>query len=133
MRPEPLTQLLTIETGLHPLVEAVVEAAPDALLVVDGRGRIRLTNARAEQMFDYKRDELLGESIELLLPPRFRSSHAQLRAEYTAAPVTRPMGSGLALSGLRKDGREFPAEISLSPLEVIGDTLTIAIIRDVTE
>jgi signal transduction histidine kinase len=76
---------------------------------------------------------LLGQSIETLIPQRFRSGHAQLRMKYEQAPITRPMGSGITLHGRRKDASEFPAEISLSPLQVDDGSLTIAIIRDVTE
>ncbi len=123
----------TAEAGFHPLVEAVIEAAPDALVVVDACGRISLMNAQTEHLFGYPRDELLGQSIETLMPRRFRSGHAQLRTTYLDAPRTRPMGSGLALYGRRRDGSEFPVEISLSPLQIDNGTLTIAIIRDVTE
>jgi PAS domain S-box-containing protein len=123
----------TAEAGFHPLVEAVVEAAPDALVVVDVCGRISLLNAQTERLFGYSRDELLGQSIETLIPQRFRSGHAQLRTTYLHAPKTRPMGNGLTLYGRRKNGSEFPAEISLSPLQIDHGTLTIAIIRDVTE
>jgi PAS domain S-box-containing protein len=123
----------TAEAGFHPLVEAIVEAAPDALVVVSASGRITLLNAQTERLFGYPRAELLGQSIETLIPQRFRSGHAQLRTTYLHAPKTRPMGTGLTLYGRRKDGSEFPAEISLSPLQIGHGSLTIAIIRDVTE
>jgi PAS domain S-box-containing protein len=117
-----------------PVVEAVVEAAPDALMVVDADGRIGLMNAQTERLFGYARDELLGQSVETLIPSRFRSDHARLRGTYVHSPRTRPMGSGQALYGRRKDGTEFAAEISLSPLQTDNhQTLTIAIVRDVTE
>jgi PAS domain S-box-containing protein len=105
----------TAEAGLHPLVEAVLEAASDALVAVDGSGRISLMNAQTVRLFGYRRDELLSRPIEMLIPPRFRSGHAQLRTTYQSAPTTRGMGSGIILYGRRKDGSEFPAEISLGP------------------
>jgi PAS domain S-box-containing protein len=115
------------------LVEAVLEAASDALVAVDGSGRISLMNAQTVRLFGYRRDELLSRPIEMLIPPRFRSGHAQLRTTYQSAPTTRGMGSGIILYGRRKDGSEFPAEISLGPLQIDNGTLTVAIIRDVTE
>jgi PAS domain S-box-containing protein len=119
--------------GLNPLIDAVVEVAPDALVVADAGGRVILVNAQAERLFGYVRDELLGQSIEMLMPPRFRSGHAQLRVTYLQAPRPRPMGTGGVLYGRRKDGSEFPAEISLSPLQTGELTHTIAIIRDITD
>jgi PAS domain S-box-containing protein len=123
----------TAAAGFHPSVESVAEAAPDALIVVDARGRISLMNAQMERLFGYPRGELLGQSVEILVPARLRSRHARFRSTYLDAPTMRPMGSGLALFGRRKDGSEFPAEISLSPLATDGGALTIAIIRDVSE
>jgi PAS domain S-box-containing protein len=135
MRPDALPQTsLPAEVGRNPFVEGVLEAAPDALMVVDGDGRITLMNAQTERLFGYTRDELVGQSVETLVPSRVRTGHVRLRGFYVHSPRTRPMGSGQTLYGRRKDGSEFAAEISLSPLQIdTNQTLTIAIVRDVTE
>ncbi len=111
----------------------LLESAPDAILVVDAAGRITIVNSQAETMFDYGRHELLGRPIEMLVPDRFRPTHTADRQHYAAAPRTRPMGAGRALSGCRKDGTEFPVEISLSPLKTEHGLLVMSIIRDMTE
>jgi PAS domain S-box-containing protein len=117
---------------LDPLFERFLESAPDAAVVVDQRGRIVGVNRLAEEMFDHRRDELIGEGIELLVPERFREQHLRERQAYAGAPRTRPMGRGLELWGRRKSGKEFPAQISLSPLETEGGAVVISIIRDMT-
>lgn len=91
-------------------------SAPDALFVVDGDGRIALVNGQAEQLFGYQRAELIGHSIDLLVPASLRGQHARHRASYAHAPTTRPMGTAGQQRGMRKDGSEFPAEVSLSPV-----------------
>ena len=92
-----------------------LETAPDAVVIIDGNGVIALVNSQTEQLFGYGRAELLGRPLEMLMPERYRGSHfAQTRA-YTADPRARPMGSGLDLFGMRKDGSEFPIDVSISP------------------
>lgn len=111
----------------------VLESAPEAMLVVDARRHIAFVNSQAEALFGYRRDELLGGAVEMLMPERFRHPHALFGTDYLAQPHVRPMGKGRGLLGLHKDGREFPAEISLSPLAGDDRTLVICTIRDISE
>jgi len=111
----------------------LLEAAPDAMVIADARGRIVLVNAQAERQFGYERKELLGQLVEALIPPRFRRAHRGHRSGYFSELRTRPMGAGVELFGLRRDGSEFPAEISLSPLETEDGVLAITAIRDITD
>jgi diguanylate cyclase (GGDEF)-like protein/PAS domain S-box-containing protein len=111
----------------------LLEAAPDAILGVDRSGAIALANLRVEELFGYGRDELVGEAIEMLVPPEARERHRGRREGYQDAPRVRPMGEGQELRGRRKDGTEFPVEISLSPLSANGDVFVIAIVRDVSD
>jgi PAS domain S-box-containing protein len=113
-------------------LSAILDATPDATVIVDGDGRVVRINAQAERLFGYAREELLGRPVELLLPERFRRGHMRHRASYLAAPRARPMGTDLDLYARRKDGSEVPVEISLSPLETAEGTLVISAIRDVT-
>ena len=111
----------------------LLEAAPDAIIEVDDQGRILLLNATTEKLFGYSRDEILGQSVDILVPPDLRRAHKKHRADYAAHPKTRPMGIGLELHGLRKDGSRFPIEISLSPVKSSLGARVTAIIRDVSE
>jgi len=123
----------TAPTASTDLLRGIVEMAPDAIVVIGEEGRILLVNRQTEALFGYSRGELLGQTLELLVPERLRQAHVQHRAHYSAAPRTRPMGVGLALSGRRKDGSEFPIEISLAHLQTMSDQLVIASVRDMTE
>ena len=111
---------------------ALLESAPDAVVIADTHGRVVLVNAQTESLFGFGRHELLGMPVEMLLPERFRADHAGLRQGYAARPVTRPMGAGLDLYARRRDGGEFPVSISLSPIRVGELTYVYAAIRDIT-
>ena len=111
----------------------LLEAAPDAIMQVDADGKIILLNRVAEDMFGYSRDELLGQPVEALIPVELHARHAEHRAHYRQQPMTRTMGSGLALEAIRKDGSRFPVEISLSPSATEEGFRVTAIIRDTTE
>ena len=110
----------------------LLESAPDAMIIVDEAGEIAIVNGQAERMFGYDRDELLGNSIEMLLPDRLRESHVGHRETYANKPSLRPMGAGLELVAQRKDGSEFPVEISLSPVTTAKTSFISSVIRDVT-
>jgi PAS domain S-box-containing protein len=111
----------------------VVEYAPSAMVMINSRGLIELVNRQTEQLFQYSRNELLGQSIELLLPERFRSAHPNLRTGFLASPLSRPMGVGRDLYGRRKDGSEFAVEIGLNPLETEQGQMVLSAIVDISD
>lgn len=108
------------------------EFTPDALLVVDTAGRITLANAQAETLFGYTRDELVGQPIEILIPPRFAAHHEAHRQRFMQETHSRPMGKAAELYALNRSGSEFPVDIMLSPMEVEGEHLVLCVVRDIT-
>jgi protein-histidine pros-kinase len=111
----------------------LLESVPDAIVIVNDSGRIVLFNSQAERLFVCRRDDMIGSSIEKLLPTRYRHAHIGHRTRYHGAPQMRSMGAGLELYGLRGDGTEFPVEISLSPLDTEEGQFVMSAIRDITE
>src|SRR5512145_2218861 len=109
------------------------DAAPDALVLVDSAGTIVMANTHAHRLLWFERGELAGQSLEVLVPERYRPSHLGHRAGYFHTPSVRPMGAGLELYGLRKNGSEFPVEISLSPVQTDAGFMAISAIRDISE
>ena len=110
-----------------------VESAPNAMVMVDRRGMIALVNSQAVKMFGYNREELTGQSVEVLIPERFRRGHPEYRLEFSSSPQARPMGAGRDLYAMRKDGTEFPVEIGLNPIETEDGLLVMSAIVDITE
>ena len=110
----------------------VVEAAPNAMVMIDRTGKIAMVNAQAERVFGYARAELVGQSVEMLVPERFRSRHPELRETFFTDARPRPMGAGRDLYGLKKDGGEFPVEIGLNPIETDEGTMVLSAIVDIT-
>ncbi len=125
--------VLEEQSRLERRFRQLLEAAPDAIVEVSSDGQIVLVNQIAEEMFGYRRDELLGKSVDMLVPDAVRPQHDRHRDNYLEHPRTRPMGSGLDLHARRRDGVLFPVEISLSPIQTEGGVHVTAVIRDVTE
>jgi PAS domain S-box-containing protein len=135
----PETQAAGRDAGLTPLPQGsdmlatFLSLMPDSAVAVDGKGTIVSLNERTEAFFGYAASELVGKSIEILVPERFRHSHRSRRAEYSSEPLARAMGSGLNLYARRKDGSEFPVDISLAPIGSEEGQLVVAAVRDITE
>jgi len=117
----------------EPFFRNLLESAPDAMIIADEEGKITIVNEQAEKMFGYTREQMVGQSIEFLLPSRLRDPHIQHRTSYIDDPRLRPMGIGMELKGCRSDGSEFPVEISLSPVTTGSGSFVSSVIRDVTE
>jgi PAS domain S-box-containing protein len=114
-------------------LRAIFEHSPDAIIGTDARGKIVEVNEQVEKFFGYGRGELIGKPIEMLMPERFRGKHPTYRSDYQHTPRTRPMGIGLELFGLRKDGAEFPVDIMLSPVDTPEGKMVLSVIRDLSE
>src|SRR5689334_9466321 len=120
---------------MHPsdaMLRGLLSAAPDALVAVDPDGLILYANDQAARLFGWSRVELVGKPVDALIPERLRADHPDLRAKYVAEPTTRPMGAGLDLWAVRRDGSEFPVQISLSAISTPEGTVVAAAIRDAT-
>ncbi len=128
-----LVEDITERKRIDARFQRLFEATPDAMILTDERGKIVLANAQSEKTFGYRREELEGQSVEILVPKRYRDRHPVYRDEYSTRPRARPMGLHPELWAIRKDGTEFPAEISLSPLQTEEGLLVLSAIRDVTE
>lgn len=115
------------------MFRGLLEAAPDAIVITDENGTIRIINAQTERLFGYSRDELIGQPVEVFVPERYRGRHPAHRTNFMGEPRVRAMGSGLELFGRRKDGSEFPVEISLSPLQTEEGILVSSAIRDISD
>ncbi len=111
----------------------IFESAPDAQLVIDPAGRIALVNAQAESLFGYPRAEMIGNTVEMLIPQRYHAAHVNHRNAYVAAAHSRPMGEGQDLFGRRKNGEEFPVDIMLSPLQVDKGLFVLCVVRSLSQ
>lgn len=111
----------------------LIEMIPDAIVIVNNEGKIRYINSQTTNTFGYRPDELIGETIEILLPNRFKNKHVEHRTNYSKHPVRRPMGTGIDLYGRKKDGTEFALDITISPIETEKGTLVISVVRDISD
>lgn len=124
---------ITLQKLAQERFRSVIEAAPNAMIVVSGQGRIQFANAAAEKMFQYTREELIGQTVEMLVPQQLRQDHMRLREDYNLSAEPRAMGVDRELTGLRKDGELFPVEIGLSPISLDGETLVLSSVYDATK
>ncbi len=131
VRPFVLAELLRLLTDAT--FRGLLDSAPDGMLVIGPDGTIVVANSQIEELFGYSRDELIGERPEILVPDDLKQAHLSHRARYEGQPTVRTMGSGLSLRGRRRDGTNFPVEISLSPRATPDGTLIVAAVRDITE
>ena len=115
------------------MLKTLFTAMPEATVVVDATGVILLANRRAEELFAYAPDALIGRSVDMLVPDAMSAGHARHRSDFAADPRTRPMGANLDLRGRRADGTEFPIDVALGPAEFEGERLVVAIVRDITD
>jgi hypothetical protein len=129
---EQLRHAAAEQKRLEERFRLAVEASPNAMIMVDRNGRIVLTNDQTHKMFDYRRDELIGHDVEMLIPERFRSQHPEHRVGFFTSPIARPMGVGRDLYGRRKNGEEFPVEIGLNPIETQAGMMVLSSIIDIT-
>lgn len=118
---------------VRPDVGDLLESAPDGMVIVNANGTMVVVNSQTEILFGYSRQELIGQPVEILIPTRLDRLHAKHRASFVAEPHVRPMGAGMELLGKRKNGKEFPVEISLSPLRTPQGLFVISTVRDVTQ
>ncbi len=119
--------------GLEQMFEAAIESAPNGIVIVTGSGAIAFANRETERLFGYSREELLGQSVEILVPERSRLEHPRYRADFFAHPNTRLMGVGRDLYGLRKDGTEIPVEIGLTPIQIDAGLFVLGVVVDISE
>lgn len=132
-RTAELTILNSSLTKSEERFRQVVESTPSAMIMVDTAGRIEMINAQAETLFGYPRSQLMGRSIDVLVPERYRAGHPSLRADFLEAPQSRPMGLGRDLYALRHDGTEFPVEIGINPIDTDGGTKVLSMIVDISD
>ncbi|MGP0090267.1 MAG: sensor histidine kinase [Xanthobacteraceae bacterium] len=124
---------MTDQIASDEIMRLAVEASPSGMIMTDERGTIVLINAEAERLFGYAREDLYGQSIDILVPPQIRASHAKLREDFSAQPQARPMGVGRDLYGVRKDGTQIPVEIGLNPIRTKRGLMILSAITDITE
>ncbi|GIW47963.1 MAG: hypothetical protein KatS3mg078_1840 [Deltaproteobacteria bacterium] len=130
---ESLKETLHQKEYSERLFRVIVESIPAGIVITDRNGNIKFVNSRVEKMFGYKKNELIGKPVEILIPQRFRNTHLIYRKDYYSRPQARPMGAGRDLFALRKDGSEFPVEIGLTPISFNGDLMVLSSIVDITE
>ncbi|MET0379953.1 MAG: PAS domain S-box protein [Spongiibacteraceae bacterium] len=128
-----VTRDISTRKRLEERFERVVEAAPSAMVMINGTGTIEMVNAQAERVFGYPRAEMLGQPVEMLVPESARHAHPKLRAHFFSQPVSRPMGAGRDLYGRRKNGSEFPVEIGLNPIETDEGIMVLSAIVDISD